>query len=191
MKGLRKQGILHNIYPMPTTRVKRERTSAVTTPKANSTVPPIYRLPTEVLLLIFILVSLPDDNPRYANLVPIHHYPMTGHVKPILVLRWVSVWFRKMASHPTLCHGFVTFSTLDQCFPKLGGRFSKIRDNTFRHSLTTTPCGAVSDKIRPGSSQARNTCLPCWKWNHFCSTALKHLPSIISNTSPMTVFPRR
>jgi hypothetical protein len=94
---------VHNIYPMPTKRVRRQRTSAVTTPKANSTVPPIYRLPNEVLLLIFILVLLPDGNPHYANLVPIPPYPTTrGDVKPILVLRWVSIWFRKIASHPTL-----------------------------------------------------------------------------------------
>ena len=86
---------------MPKKRGRRQRTSPVTTHIATVTVPPIYRLPNELLLLIFTLVLLPDGNPYHANLVPIPPYSPRGHVNPILVLRWVSTWFRKIASDPT------------------------------------------------------------------------------------------
>ena len=60
----------------------------------------IYRLPNELLNLIFTFLFLPllGEN----ALSPIRPNPTTTvHVKPILVVRWVSVWFRKVASQHT------------------------------------------------------------------------------------------
>jgi hypothetical protein len=56
----------------------------------------IYRLPNQLLNLIFTFLFLENA------LCPIRPNPRTTvHVKPILVVRWVSVWFRKVASQHT------------------------------------------------------------------------------------------
>jgi len=58
----------------------------------------IYRLPSELLNLIFTFLFLLGEN----ALSPIRPNPTTTvHVTPILVVRWVSVWFRKVASQHT------------------------------------------------------------------------------------------
>ena len=81
-------------------RMKRKTDAdaeAIQPRNANLETAYIYRLPNELLNLIFTFLFLLED-----ALCPIRPNPRTTvHVKPILVVRWVSVWFRKVASQHT------------------------------------------------------------------------------------------
>src|SRR5277367_4057413 len=67
---------------------------------ANTETAYIYRLPTELLSLIFTFLFL------FKNAVaPVRPNPNTTvYIKPQLVVRWVSVWFRKVGSRHMFWH---------------------------------------------------------------------------------------